>query len=127
MISAAVFQGYPGTIKSVGQDWGLWCRKGYLDFACPMNYTDQPANFAGLIDRQLDAIGNACPIYPGIGATVPSKLSPDKVAEQIEITRNKKTGGFCIFDLSKATVKGVVPAFEGTPFAKKSQVRSEKK
>ena len=127
LISAAVFQGYPGTIKSVGQDWGLWCRKGYLDFACPMNYTDQPANFAGMIDRQLDAVQNVCPIYPGIGATVPSQLSPDKVAEQIEITRNKKTGGFCIFDLSKRTVKSVVPAFEGTPFAKKSQVRSENK
>ncbi len=120
LISAAVFSGYPGTRKSVGQDWGEWCRKGYLDFVCPMNYTDQPSYFAGLVDRQLEAVKGSCPIYPGIGVTVPVLLSPDKTAEQIEITRQKKTGGYCMFDLSKRTIKSTVPVSGGTPLGEKA-------
>lgn len=36
-ISAAVFRNGPVDRDVVGQDLKLWCERGYLDFACPMD------------------------------------------------------------------------------------------
>ena len=41
-ISAAVWGGYPDCRRWVAQDWPAWIRAGYLDFVCPMDYTDEP-------------------------------------------------------------------------------------
>jgi uncharacterized lipoprotein YddW (UPF0748 family) len=42
-ISAAVFPNWDRDRDSIGQDWTLWCEKGYLDFVCPMDYTTSTA------------------------------------------------------------------------------------
>ena len=34
-LSAAVFRNWSTDRDSVGQDWKLWCERGYLDFLCP--------------------------------------------------------------------------------------------
>ncbi|MDO5579854.1 MAG: family 10 glycosylhydrolase [Planctomycetia bacterium] len=111
-ISAAVFSGYPGTLTSVAQDWVLWCKKGYLDFVCPMNYTDDPNQYKQLVEKQISFLEGSVPMYSGIGATVPVALSPDKYAAQIEISRKGGAKGICMFDLSKSTMKFLVPAFK---------------
>ena len=38
-VSAAVFWNLPTDRDRIGQDWGMWLEKGWLDFVCPMTYT----------------------------------------------------------------------------------------
>jgi len=94
-ISAAVFRNWPVDRNSVGQDWKLWCDRGYLDFVCPMDYTDSSSHFGRMVEQQLEWAGKV-PCYPGIGLSVwsdPSDIC--KLANKIlpllgkGITRNK--------------------------------------
>ncbi len=97
-ISAAVFRDWPSARDTNGQDWALWCRKGYLDFVCPMNYTASDVEFARLIPAQQKwAAGVPC--YPGIGL-LEFGARPDRAISQIEITRRHNTGGFVIWQYS---------------------------
>ena len=107
-ISAAVFPRWNTDRDTVGQDWKLWCEKGWLDFACPMNYTPSDGAFNGLVERQLQWAGKT-PLYPGIGASTLSRLMPDKVIEQIQIARNHKTGGFIVFNYGRAEAMELLP------------------
>ncbi|MFN4227915.1 MAG: glycoside hydrolase family 10 protein [Candidatus Ratteibacteria bacterium] len=94
-ISAAVFPDYSDCKEKVGQDWKLWIENGYLDFVCPMNYTDSNSKFKNYLIRQKEIIKKKIPFYPGIGAYI---LSPEDVLRQIEICRELKTEGFILFD-----------------------------
>ena len=83
-ISAAVFGGYPACVTSIGQDWIAWANAGYIDFVCPMNYTENTDYFTELLVNQLALMPKDVAIYPGIGATASnSLLSSDAVIEQI--------------------------------------------
>ena len=97
-ISAAVFRNWPVDRNTIGQDWKMWCEKGWLDFVCPMNYTDSSGQFEGMIREQLKWVGDV-PCYPGIGLSVWSDRNDIcKLIEQIGITRKLGTGGFTIFN-----------------------------
>src|SRR5512133_2621027 len=48
-ISAAVFNNWAADRDGVGQDWKLWCEKGYLDFVCPMDYTPSNGRFQNMV------------------------------------------------------------------------------
>ena len=110
-ISAAVFGWYPGCIKSIGQDWVAWAKSGYVDFVCPMNYTEDPGYFTELLTNQLALMPKNVPIYPGIGATASnSLLTPDAVAEQIYLSRSLGASGWTIFDYSVDISETVLPA-----------------
>ena len=52
-LSAAVWGGYPDCRRTVAQDWPAWVRAGYLDFVCPMDYTDDDAEFAEWVRQQV--------------------------------------------------------------------------
>ena len=109
-ISAAVFGWYPGCIKSIGQDWVAWAKSGYLDFVCPMNYTEDSGYFTELLTNQLALMPKNVPIYPGIGATASnSLLTPDAVAEQIYLSRTLGASGWTIFDYSVDISETVLP------------------
>lgn len=109
-ISAAVFSGYPGTLTSVAQDWIRWIREGWLDFVCPMDYTESDARFASWIATQMRYIDGGAPICPGIGATASSStLSADRVAGQIDLTRQLGADGFVIFNYSQSVAEGILP------------------
>ena len=98
-ISAAVFRSYPGCRDSVGQDWVYWLEQGYLDFACPMNYTSSLNDFRNRVANQLTYVAGTKPLYPGIGVNSSnSDLSPDQVIAQIRVTRENNTGGFVLFN-----------------------------
>ncbi|RMG03950.1 MAG: hypothetical protein D6741_01725, partial [Planctomycetota bacterium] len=100
-ISAAVFGRYPDCRASVGQDWPVWIENGWLDFVCPMDYTEDDAEFRALVTDQQERIGNRVPLYPGIGAW---RLgSADRVVGQIAIARELKAQGFVIFNLDPDT------------------------
>ena len=97
-ISAAVFSHWTSTRDSVGQDWKLWCDKGYLDFVCPMDYTDSDVMFENLVAKQIEWAGEV-PCYPGIGL-LKFGARVDRAIGQIKITRRHKTGGFIIWQYS---------------------------
>ncbi len=109
-ISAAVFGAYPACRESVGQDWVQWIKAGYLDFVCPMDYTESDLGFSALVSTQIDLIGKRIPIYPGIGATASrSALSADRVVGQIHHARSLGANGFTIFNLDRGTIEGIAP------------------
>ena len=108
-ISAAVFRNWPVDRNTVGQDWKLWCDRGYLDFVCPMDYTYNSGHFQRMIEQQLGWAGKV-PCYPGIGLSVwsdPTDIC--KLIEQIGITRRLGTGGFTIFNYGSTEANEVLP------------------
>lgn len=108
-ISAAVFQNWPQHRDTIGQDWKMWCDKGYLDFVCPMDYTPYNDSFRNMAARQLEWAG-AVPCYPGIGqSTWADRLDIVKLIEQIRITRELGTGGFTVFNYGTAEYAEIIP------------------
>ncbi|MGA2864792.1 MAG: family 10 glycosylhydrolase [Verrucomicrobiota bacterium] len=97
-LSAAVFPNWPVDRDGVGQDWRLWCEKGYVDFVCPMDYTPSSRSFENMVARQVQWAGRT-PCYPGIGVSASSShFGVDRLIEQINVTRRHGTGGFVIFN-----------------------------
>ena len=110
-ISAAVFGSYPACVTSIGQDWIAWAKAGYIDFVCPMNYTEDTGYFMELLNNQLALLPKGFTIYPGIGATASnSLLKPDAVVEQIYLSRYLGGSGWAIFDYSLDISETVLPA-----------------
>ncbi len=109
-LSAAVWGGFPDTIPSIGQDWGLWLRQGYLDFVAPMNYSEDTYKFSALTQKQLDLPNASGRILPGIGVTAAeSQLRPDQVVEQIAIARRLGANGFALYKLSQTLRQETLP------------------
>jgi uncharacterized lipoprotein YddW (UPF0748 family) len=108
-ISAAVFRNWTVDRDGVGQDWKLWCDRRYLDFVCPMDYTESDAQFDLWIASQKLWAGRV-PVYPGIGESASSsRLRPDHVIGQIQTTRKHKTGGFLIFNYGTSEATELLP------------------
>ena len=108
-ISAAVFPNWTADRDGIGQDWKLWCEKGYVDFVCPMDYTDSNTRFSNMVADQVRWAGRV-PCYPGIGLSASSpRLGVDRVIEQITIARQHKTGGFVIFNYAVPESAEVLP------------------
>ncbi len=109
-ISAAVFSNYPNCREDVGQDWAYWAKQGWVDFLCPMDYTNSDSAHAGTISSQLRHVAGAVPLYPGIGVTLGSwTLTADRVAGQIEVTRQMGADGFTLFNYSDSVADEVLP------------------
>ena len=110
-ISAAVFGEYPSCATSIGQDWIAWAKAGYVDFVCPMNYTENTRYFTDLLQKQLALMPKGVAIYPGIGATASNSiLTPDAVVGQIYLARYLGASGWAIFDYSADISKTVLSA-----------------
>lgn len=108
-ISAAVFRNWSTDRDTVGQDWKLWCEQGYLDFVCPMDYTESDAQFENWVKLQKVWAGTT-PCYPGIGASASSsRLGPDDVIGQIAITRRHNTRGFILFNYGVPEARDLLP------------------
>lgn len=110
-ISAAVFPNYAVDRDGVGQDWALWCQRGYLDFVCPMDYTASIGEFRNLVARQIKWAGNV-PVYPGIGLSVWPGSGRDvvKLTEMIKATRELGCKGFTVFEYNTAEAQDVLPS-----------------
>ena len=104
-ISAAVFPNWAVERDNIGQDWKLWCEKGYLDFVCPMDYTASDAQLDNWTKQQI-AWAAPVPCYPGIGAWV---LTPDRVIGQIQTARRHQTKGFVLFNYDTGAARDLVP------------------
>jgi uncharacterized lipoprotein YddW (UPF0748 family) len=108
-LSAAVFRNWEVDRDSVGQDWKLWCDKGYLDFVCPMDYTPNNGQFENMVSRQVEWAGRT-PCYPGLGVSASSShFGVDRAIEQINVTRRHRTHGFVIFNYGVKESTELVP------------------
>ena len=108
-LSAAVFRNWPVDRDGVGQDWKLWCDKGYLDFVCPMDYTPSNHHFESMVAEQVEWAGRT-PCYPGLGVSASSsRLGADRAIEQINITRRYQTHGFVIFNYGEKETTELLP------------------
>ena len=111
LVSAAVFPSVETCPGSVGQDWPVWCRNGWLDFVCPMDYTPSAALFKGMVQAQKLVAGKV-KLYPGIGLSCWLDDGEDvrRLGEQIEAVRRLGLDGFTVFALS-ARAAAAFPAF----------------
>ncbi|MBM4034589.1 MAG: hypothetical protein FJ291_22835 [Planctomycetes bacterium] len=108
-ISAAVFPNWAVDRDGVGQDWKLWCERGWLDFVCPMDYTPHIASFENLVKQQREWAGKV-PVYPGIGLGVwPPGDNIVKLIDFIAVTRKLGTTGFTIFEYTAPVARDIVP------------------
>ena len=108
-ISAAVFPNWSTDRDSVGQDWKLWCERGYVDFVCPMDYTPSNRGFESMVAQQVQWAGRV-PCYPGLGVSASSShFGADRAIEQILVTRQHHTGGFTIFNYGVSECKDLLP------------------
>jgi uncharacterized lipoprotein YddW (UPF0748 family) len=105
-VSAAVFGDYPASKYGVGQDWVYWCKQKYLDFVCPMDYTDSDTRFRNLVSNQVALVGDAVPLYAGIGQF---RIPDDRVVGQIEIARELGADGFILFNMGKGLAEQTLP------------------
>ena len=92
--------------RAVGQDWHSWCRNGWLDFVCPMDYFPLDASFRALVERQKQEV-SCVKLYPGIGDI---NLWPDvskdtsRIVGHIKAVREAGLDGFCFFDFGKRMI-----------------------
>ncbi len=107
-ISAAVFGSYPAIKNSIGQDWVLWCREGWLDFVCPMDYTQSDSYFTSLVKTQVGYVGGTVPLYTGIGHW---RIPDDQAIGQMEISRNNGADGFILFNMGASLAENALPKF----------------
>ena len=108
-ISAAVFPDLNLQRDSIAQDWEAWCRAGYLDFVCPMNYTENSVRFENMIKSQRSWAGSV-PLYPGIGlSTWPAGDRICTLIDQVNVTRRLGCGGFTVFEYNEAEAREIVP------------------
>lgn len=108
-VSAAVFRNWDTDRHWVMQDWKLWCERGYLDFVCPMDYTENDGTYEGWMKRQKELSGKAG-FVPGIGASSTNNdLSADRVINQINLTRRYDAQGFIIFNYGEKEANTLLP------------------
>lgn len=108
-VSAAVFRNWATDRDGVGQDWKLWCERGWVDFLCPMDYTESDRVFENWVVQQKIWAGKV-PIYPGIGVSSSrTRLPVDRTIDQIEITRRHSTGGFTLFNYGVHESRELLP------------------
>ena len=103
-ISAAVFSDPAKSPDMVAQDWLSWCRNGYLDFVCPMNYLDSKVLQRAAVRNQLKmTAGLPVKVYPGVGLSVFRKDRCDarRLSEQIAEIRACGAPGFTVFNFDK--------------------------
>ncbi|MGN0853161.1 MAG: glycoside hydrolase family 10 protein [Kiritimatiellia bacterium] len=101
-ISAAVFRSPDADPYTVAQDWVAWCRAGYLDFVCNMDYADSPAMFRSQVGIQKGVVGKT-KLYPGIGLSCyqPDGRDAVKMAKQILVVRELGLDGFTVFNFDR--------------------------
>ena len=113
-LSAAVFP-TPAAAAAHGQAWPEWLRDGLIDFACPMIYTESPADF----NAQLAACLAAAPadkLVPGLGSGADEcQLDAVTAALQIAETRRRRLAGFAFFAVDDELTGSLLPTLFPAP------------
>lgn len=105
-----------GAVDGDAQNWPMWCRKGWLDFICPMDYTPTPTFFRNVIREQKAEVAGV-KLFPGIGTSCWGGNVPRarRTAELALECRKEGLGGFAVFEFERNTVSSLMLLGEG-PF-----------
>lgn len=102
-VSLAARASLSGSFESDAQDWVTWAKEGYLDFLCPMDYTDTVESLRAKLEPQIKAIDGRIPVYAGIGVSPTRSASPVNLSQQITEARRLGADGFVLFSLTGFT------------------------
>jgi uncharacterized lipoprotein YddW (UPF0748 family) len=93
LVSASVFADTLSAHDKRFQDWREWLRRGILDVACPMAYTDSLPLFRDRIQGAVGTVGGAR-IWAGVGAY---RNTVDGTVAQIGAARDLGAAGIVLF------------------------------
>lgn len=110
-VSAAVFINWESHRDTFGQDWKRWVDYGWVDFVCPMDYTDDPEKLRSYVRRQKGWVGERIPMFVGLGVNADNCRfrDPWDTLRQIEIAREEGADGWVIFNYCPAFVNEILP------------------
>ncbi len=107
-VSAAVFGEWAASRISIGQDSKLWVDEGWLDFVCPMDYTNDTGYLRKLTEAQVKAVSGKCPLYIGVGAWRHESVAT--LADQIQSARSLGADGFVLFSYEAGKTQEFISA-----------------
>lgn len=115
-ISAAVMREAESSREAIGQDWGRWCREGWLDFLCPMDYTESATQFRSCVSLQKQQAAGV-KVYPGLGLSCwrDNGLDAERFADQLEVVRALELPGFTVFNFDRRA-EALFPLLGEGPF-----------
>ena len=129
-LTAAVLGKYPSCVAAAGQDWTAWLDSGTIDYAVPMDYTEDLAKFKGFVAQHAEKRSRAARTIAGIGVTAnESRLDAAAVMAQIAEARKAGLAGVALFDLDATLETSILPylslgAWRRTPPPERPKGRS---
>lgn len=97
-VSAAVFAGYPDSIRSQAQDWVEWAEEGIVDYLFPMNYTNSLRVAVTRTISHIALVGTRVPVWEGLGkSSSASGLTTDALMQQVEGVLDAGADGIVLF------------------------------
>ena len=110
LFTTAVLGKYPQCVETVGQAWPGWIDAGLVDYAVPMDYTEDFAKFESFLRQHAQTASRARRTIVGIGVTAnESRLSPVQVIRQNLLVRRYGLAGVALFDLDTTLEKRILP------------------
>lgn len=109
-ISAAVFA-YPELARrQVFQDWPRWVKEGWVDFICPMTYTEDATSFEGATAAQAALVG-ADKLRPGVQVVFDGgrPLALDSLVDQVKASARLGAPGVTFFEWREHLQDSVLP------------------
>jgi uncharacterized lipoprotein YddW (UPF0748 family) len=106
-VSAAVFGAWDTTRDTIAQDTVTWLKNGWLDFVCPMDYTNSATSLERLVRLQEPLTPASVPLYVGIGSW--RHDGPAQTAAQIDLARRLGADGFVCFAHNEKFAEQILP------------------
>ncbi len=111
-VSLAAWPRLDAAREQVAQDWPEWVRGGVLDFVCPMDYTADREELAGLVEAQVAATRGEIPLYVGLAAS--QMRSARALGRQVQAARAAGADGFVVFEYESANLVEWLPELRRT-------------
>lgn len=110
--SVAVYGKYPQCVASIGQNWALWLKKDWVDYAVPMNYSPDTGVVRMRLREQL-AVADKNRIVCGIGvSSYEATLNAKSTIDQINTATEMGVKGFALYHSDKRFADEIAPALE---------------
>lgn len=101
-VSGALYRNPPLDYVPHAQDWPRWCREGWLDLACPMDYYWSPEVYRGFLLRQKREIQGTRTLFcPGIGLSCNAwaRMPEENFLWELDCVRELGCDGFTVFSI----------------------------
>src|SRR5262245_11858228 len=99
IVSAAVSPDPADAAQHKLQEWRSWLARDLVDVICPMAYTTDASVFTAQLSAARGLAGTH-PVWAGIGAY---RLSPSKIADNVQTARRIGAGGIILFSYDSLT------------------------